>query len=58
MMALRLAAPSVLVDLGAIDELRQIELGEFGVRIGAMVMASRWHVPIWQRCLAGFRFAA
>jgi carbon-monoxide dehydrogenase medium subunit len=37
MMALRLAAPSVLVDLGALDELRQIELGEFGVRIGAMV---------------------
>ncbi len=37
MMALRLAAPSCLVDLNGLDELKEIEIGARSVRIGAMV---------------------
>ena len=36
MMKLRLAAPSHLIDLGALDELRGIEVGDQDITIGAM----------------------
>ena len=36
MMKLRLAAPSQLIDLAAVDELRGIEVGEQSITIGAM----------------------
>jgi carbon-monoxide dehydrogenase medium subunit len=39
LLAFRLAAPSVLVDLAAIPDLNRIDIREDGVRIGAMV---RW----------------
>lgn len=41
MMKLRLATPSHLVDLGALDELRGIRVDDTTVRIGAMVTQSR-----------------
>ena len=39
MLAFRLAAPSLLVDLGKLEELRQIRISDQGVALGAMV---RW----------------
>jgi aerobic carbon-monoxide dehydrogenase medium subunit len=39
MMAFRVASPSLLVDLGKLTDLRRIEIGKDGVRLGAMV---RW----------------
>jgi aerobic carbon-monoxide dehydrogenase medium subunit len=39
MLAFRIAAPSLLVDLRKLTELRQIKIGTDGVRLGAMV---RW----------------
>jgi carbon-monoxide dehydrogenase medium subunit len=39
MLAFRIAAPSLLVDLRKLTELRQIKIGNDGVRLGAMV---RW----------------
>src|SRR5450432_4119737 len=39
MMAFRIASPSLLVDLRKLTDLRRIEIGEDGVRLGAMV---RW----------------
>src|SRR5712672_1923392 len=39
MMAFRIASPSLLVDLRKLSDLRRIEIGADGVRLGAMV---RW----------------
>src|ERR1700685_3394695 len=39
MMAFRVASPSLLVDLRKLSDLRRIEIGSDGVRLGAMV---RW----------------
>jgi carbon-monoxide dehydrogenase medium subunit len=39
MLAFRVAAPSLLVDLGKLDELRQIRISDAGISLGAMV---RW----------------
>src|SRR5258708_16531762 len=39
-MAFRIASPSLLVDLRKLADLRRIEIGPDGVRLGAMV---RWH---------------
>ncbi len=39
MLAFRVAAPTLLVDLGKVEELRQIRISEAGVALGAMV---RW----------------
>ena len=53
-LALRMASPSCLVDLGGIESLRQITVGASGVTVGAMVThaanasapAHREHVPL------------
>jgi aerobic carbon-monoxide dehydrogenase medium subunit len=39
MLAFRVAAPSLLVDLGKLNELRQIRISDAGLALGAMV---RW----------------
>ena len=39
MLAFRVAAPALIVDLGKLDELAQIQISEAGVTLGAMV---RW----------------